>query len=165
MPDWTRNLPSGLAGTLVFSLVFFSAGTAIVFMGLDVIHVPEESIHAPRWVIILAGAAFVFASLSIALDAVMRVWHGGSEVLIALKGLITFLLMAAFAAPFHWAAFGSGEGTLTTTVSTPFMSTSRTGADGFGRLLFGAMAILMDVAFLFFGFRSVVGWLRGGEGD
>lgn len=160
-----RRQSAGLAGAIVFALVFFSAGMAIALMGLDVIHVPEESIHAPRWVIILAGGAFVFASLSIALDAVMRVWPGESDVLTALKGFITFLLMVAFAAPFHWAAFGSGEGTFTTTVSIPFLSTSRTGADSFGRIIFGVMAILMDVVFIFFGFRSLMGWLRGVEDD
>jgi len=156
-----RSNSPGLVGSLLFALLFFSVGLGIVLVGMDVISVPEENFHAPRWVIVLAGGAFVFSSLIMSIDAVLQSWPGENDILIASRGVIFLLLAMAFLAPFHWVAFGSGERTFTTTLSLPFVSSSGEGSQSVGRLVFGAASILMDVFFLVFGVRALLRWLRG----
>lgn len=50
---------------LLFGIPFVAAGVAIVLIGLDVLKVNPRSIHAPRWVLTVAGGAFLFGGLMV----------------------------------------------------------------------------------------------------
>jgi len=158
-----RNETEGVVGPLIMALVAFSAGMFIVLISIGVIAVSEESILVPHWILLLIGAAFTLAAFAITIDALMRIWPGGHELLVVAKGVIVFLLMVTFAVPFHWIAFGSGERTFTSTVSGPAVRVSGEGSQLGGRIMFGAVAVMMDVIFIFRGIRSLLAWLKGGD--
>lgn len=50
---------------LVFGLFFVGIGAFILCVATDVIHADPGTIHAPRWVLGLCGAAFAGAGLSV----------------------------------------------------------------------------------------------------
>lgn len=57
---WPRGSQSGLPtwGTFLFGLPFLGMGTWIALIGLEVVHVKPSSIHAPLWVLTVAGLSF-----------------------------------------------------------------------------------------------------------
>lgn len=93
--------------------VFASMGLLIVFVAIDVVPVPEESVHAPRWVVALAGLVFVLAGGVIlgygirnALDPEARDRPPGFSVGTWLAG---HAIVTIFAVITGWIAFGSGS--------------------------------------------------------
>ncbi len=61
---------AGSVFSIVFGLVFVGAGAAIALIGAGVISVEEESIHAPRWLIGLAGMIFALPGLAMSASGV-----------------------------------------------------------------------------------------------
>ncbi len=126
-------------------------GGFILAIGLEVVPFPEESIHAPRWVIAAAGLAFLFAGVSVVQQAFQI------EKFKYLPGLAIFLALTAVA---NWAAFGpgdrSGEGTLTI-VGIPIPVSSELS----GRVAFGFGAVVIDLLLI----AGLVHWLRSKFGQ
>ena len=63
-----NSVPSGIKGGAI-GLLVMAMGGFILGIGLGVVPVPEESIHAPRWVIAAAGLAFLFAGVAVVQQA------------------------------------------------------------------------------------------------
>ena len=122
MSDGQR--PPWWLGLLMVAAGAFVIGTSI--------WADEAGFHAPRWVVGAAGAAFLLAGLSMFVQ--------GQRLL---AGLLLALMMTAFAATFMWVSFGPGERQFSSTVSIPFLSFSRAGSEGIGRLCFAPGALGM----------------------
>lgn len=56
--------------SLLFSLPFLVAGATIILVALRIVHVDASKIHAPMWVLGLAGGAFLLAGLSLFVHSV-----------------------------------------------------------------------------------------------
>lgn len=83
----------------LLSAIAIALGLMILMIALDVIPTDPEKVHAPDWVIGLAGAVFVFAGLAIGFRA--------NELLVSVLGN---LIVAAFAAVTAWVALdGSSD--------------------------------------------------------
>jgi hypothetical protein len=135
-------MKGGALGLLVMAMGGFFFG-----IGLGVVPVPEESIHAPRWVIAAAGLAFLFAGVAVVQQAFQI------EKFKHVPGLAIVLALAAVV---NWVAFGpgdrSGEGTLTVGgIPIPVSS------DLVGRIVFGFGAVAIDLLLVV----GLVHWLRG----
>lgn len=93
--------------------------------------------EAPLWVIAAAAAMFSLAGVMILLI--------GSERLVWLRNLVSWLLVVCLAIPFNWVAFGEGERQFSS--SSSFLGITSSGAPGEteGRIVFGLFAILMDL--------------------
>jgi len=144
-----NSVPSGIKGGAI-GLLVMAMGGFILGIGLRVIPVPEESIHAPRWVIAAAGLAFFCAGISVVQQA-FRIE--------AFKNLPGTAIVLALAAVVNWAAFGpgdrSGEGTLTIVgIQIPVSS------ELVGRIGFGFGAVVIDLLLVV----GLVQWLRGKSG-
>lgn len=57
--------------SLLFSLPFLVAGAVIILISLEVIHVNPSSIHAPMWVLGVAGGVFFLAGLAVFLNGIV----------------------------------------------------------------------------------------------
>ena len=140
-----NSVPLGMKGGAI-GLLVMTMGGFILGIGLGFVPVPEESIHAPRWVIAAAGLAFLFAGVAVVQQAFQI------EKFKYVPGLAIVLALAAVA---NWVAFGpgdrSGEGTLTVVgISIPVSS------DIAGRIVFGFGAVAIDVLLVV----GLVHWFR-----
>lgn len=118
---------------------FAGVGTFILLIGLEKIEMDPSKIHAPMWVIAVAGLMFLLAGLSFiwhGLDGVRRkariktvkttrasspwLWDyewqalgiSDNKLKKVMRGLIMLSVVSVFLAPFHWWAFVSDEGSL-----------------------------------------------------
>lgn len=83
----------------LLSAVSVGLGAMIVMIALDVIPTDPDKVHAPHWVIALAGAVFIFGGLAIGFRT--------NELLVSLLGN---LIVASFAAVAAWVALdGSSD--------------------------------------------------------
>jgi hypothetical protein len=133
----SNSVPTGIKGAAL-GLLVMAMGGFIVCVGLGVVPVPEESIHAPRWVIAAAGLAFLLAGVSVVQQA-FRI-----EALKYVPGTVASLALVAIA---NWVAFGSGdrsgEGTLDVGgFQIPVSS------DIGGRIVFVFVAVAIDLLFV-----------------
>jgi hypothetical protein len=130
--------PARMVGFL-FGIPFMAAGTAIILIGLKIIPYDPSSIHAPYWVLTLAGGMFIGAGAilwAIVLKEHIRIlkWrrfageNPGSKVYAdypwdfrgitkspwgpALKSFWGTLFLGIFMTPFNWWAWASGAGGL-----------------------------------------------------
>jgi hypothetical protein len=143
--EQANSVPTGIKGGAI-GLLVIAMGGFILGIGLGLVPFPEESIHAPRWVISAAGLAFLFAGVSVVQQAFQI------QAFKYLPGLAIVLALATVA---NWVAFGpgdrSGEGTLTVVgIQIPVSS------DIAGRIVFGFGAVVIDLL-LVVGF---VHWFR-----
>lgn len=116
-------------------------------MGAGWIPVDPDSIHAPGWVIVVAGLVF-------ALGGVMcYTQHMGDEV----NNLFLFVFMCAFASMFTWVAFGPGEREFTGSGSVGGVGIAGRVGESMGRIAFGFGSVLMWAIALAVGSK----WLRG----
>ncbi|MEM6820657.1 MAG: hypothetical protein AAF558_01775 [Verrucomicrobiota bacterium] len=123
----------------LFGLPFFGAGVAVTLVGLKVISVDPSSVHAPYWVLVVAGLSFVGAGLMVWGMAV-RAWALQNKIKKsqlrypnqpvfadypwdpqgyqtdrwkpAIQGVAMATGMTVFFSIFNWWAFFSGEGPL-----------------------------------------------------
>jgi ABC-type branched-subunit amino acid transport system permease subunit len=133
--------------SVLMGLVFVAAGAYPFAIGIGLAQARPGSVHAPLWVVALAGGCFVLVgALLLAPDRDVR-----------LKGLVGGVLVTAMALIFDWVAFGPGERHFSGALSIGGMAArSGTGETG-GRIAFGVAAVLLD-AFALWGWYR---WLRG----
>ncbi len=125
LPTWGGSL---------FGIPFVAAGTTVALMGTKVIHVNPASVHAPYWVMTVAGVSFVlggfmvwgmtwkqFTANRLRLVAARRhpnepaladyPWHPDGFTVFewtgAAKALATALGLSVFLSIFNWWAFGA----------------------------------------------------------
>ncbi len=117
---------------VVFGLLFVLAGIPIVFVGMEWMDYPKNSIHAPLWVIGIAGSTFVGGGLWLVIHGLRgrrRIWnmeHGkrqlptkpwlwdypwqaqgitDNKLQSVLNSLMALIVFGVFLAPFNWVAF------------------------------------------------------------
>jgi len=126
MPTW---------GGFLFGGIFVAIGTPIVLMSTKTVHVNPASVHAPYWVLTVAGASFAlggflvwgmtwkqFAANRSRTEAARRhpdelaladyPWHPDgftvSEWTVATQAVATAIGLSVFLSMFNWWAFGAG---------------------------------------------------------
>lgn len=80
-------------GRIGLGLLVISLGLLPMLVAVDVIHADPSTIHAPRWVLFLAGVVFVFAGLMVLAGGQSR-WSDAMAALLCL----CFAAVAAWAA-------------------------------------------------------------------
>ena len=128
----------------LLSAIAVALGTMVVMIALDVIPTDPEKVHAPDWVIGLAGAVFIFGGLAIAFRA--------NALLVCLLGN---LIVASFAIVAAWVALDGSSDQFSGGI--PFLP------HGFNvkiaRVMFGGGAILCALM-LIPGIRHLLKFLR-----
>jgi hypothetical protein len=103
-------------------------------IGGGVIPVDPSSVHAPGWVIVLAGVVFALAGVMVCTNGRFDAWVNESLALV---------LMLCFASVFSWVAFGPGEREFTGGASVGGAGASGPVGSTSGRMAFGIGAIMM----------------------
>ena len=130
--------------------VFAAVGLTILFVSLGWIPVDPSSIHAPMWVLGLAGIVFMLPGLLMCYYGVRNgLAKSGETVVEKTWGgpgwFVGAVIISAFAAIGLWVGFGGG---------TRQFSGGVTGTEGEGRFVFGSMGVLCTV-------MAVVVWWKG----
>jgi len=133
---------------VVFSSIFLCVGLVIFLGSVDVIHIPDENINAPRWVIASAGATFFLGGAMMLVNGLKIILGGDHWILSGLTNTLAMVMMLSLAIPFHWVAFGSGEREFSGSVGVgPVTFVDRGGEVG-GRIAFGLFAVLLDISII-----------------
>ena len=132
-----NNTPQGFWGMMAFSSIFFLVGAFIVLMSADVIHVDESSFNAPRWVVGAAGAVFMLAGTMTALQGGFGPNPEQSLLYLWLTFFLGAIFMLVFSSIFLWVGFGPGEREFSSSTTVGIVTTSSSGDDPIGRLVFG----------------------------
>lgn len=141
---------------VVFGGIFVGVGALIFLVAMDVINVPPEDIHAPRWVLAVIGIVFSLAGAMVMIQG-LKTMMGDHPIFKWIYNGMVVIFMILFALPFHWVAFAPGEIEFSTSTSIPFVSISTSGSDLSGRLAFGCGAVLIDLLLI----NIVISILRG----
>jgi hypothetical protein len=140
----TANMPlfMGLFATLL--------GVFIILVSVDIIPADSTSIHAPRWVLTLAGMIFAFAGLYILSTGLTPPGKQASPIVLWIQYFLRLGMLTAFAATFLWVGFGSGEREFSGSGSFLFFTISGNGGDIPGRIVFGGGGLLAALITGFF---------------
>lgn len=141
---------------LIFGSIFICVGAFIFLMSLDIIHVPDEDINAPRWVLTAVGLTFALAGVMVMLNG-LKSGFGDHPIFKWAYNFVLLLFMIFFAAPFNWVAFGPGEREFSSSTSVGAVSVTQSGSEFGGRLAFGLGAILMDILIVYLIYRVIQG--------
>ena len=142
---------------LLLGSLFVAIGALIFLMAVDVIHVPDEDIYAPRWVLAAVGVAFALAGVMVTLNG-LKSGFGDHPVFKWAYNALLVLFMIIFVIPFHWVAFGPGDRSFNSSTSVGAVSVSQGGGGELGgRLAFGLGAILVDLLILYMIYRVIQG--------
>jgi len=133
-------------GRLVMGLVFVLAGLPIMALATGLIAPRPGSMHAPPWVVFLAGFSFSLAGLLILLPETMGKF----------RGFLGAVFMIGFASIFVWIAFGPGERRFSGGFSIGPLFTSSPSSEMEGRIAFGIAAVLLSA----FALWGTYAWLR-----
>lgn len=130
--------------------LFASVGLTIVFVSLGWIPVDPSSVHAPMWVLGLAGLVFMLPGLLMGYYGVRNgLTRDGTTIVEKPWGgpgwFVGAVMISAFGAMGLWVGFGDGPRQF---------SGGLTGSEGEGRFVFGLMGILCTLA-------AAWVWLRG----
>jgi hypothetical protein len=132
------------------------SGTFIVSIAVGLIPAPEQSFHAPHWVVGLAGLVFVLAgtsflapSLVAGLRAVDQYTPAQQKAIDLVQQILGCLLLSAFAAVPLWIGFGAGERMFSLSLGFSGWASQGPGGETTGRIIFGAAGILVAVWALF----------------
>lgn len=135
-------------GSLIIAVLTIALGVVVLLASLGVFPVSDEGFAAPRWVVGLAGGAFLTAGLLLLLtlqsraEATSIAQEPHAKVLV--RGVITVLLLVIFAVLLHWVAFGEGGRRFTARGNMPLFMLSSSASGVMGRLGLIAGAFLVD---------------------
>lgn len=124
----------------IFGGIFIIVGLFIVGIGLNVVPIDENDLHAPRWILTLAGLVFVIPGIM-----VLTLGTGKEKLVGIIGGPLMLLIMTIIPG---WIALGPGTRECSGTSSFIF-STSRTVADLECRFVFGIGGLLVLLIFIF----------------
>ena len=153
-------------------LVSAAAGGFILLAAAGFIPAPEESFHAPHWVVGLGGLAFLIAG-GILLEGQLFAWLGRDgrrdefrqAVFEVSRYWAGATIVTIFALMFDWIAFGPGERQFSGSVGLPFFSVTTSAGQSIGRYVFGFCAILLNLLAVWvwaYGIRQLRRDLAGG---
>jgi hypothetical protein len=134
-------------------------GIFIILMSVDIIHADPESIHAPRWVLTLAGIMFTSIGLYTFSTGLLSPNEQKLPIIQWIQYFLILGMLTAFAAIFLWIGFGPGEREFSSSGSIGFLTVSGKGNDILGRIMFGGgglLAALMAGYYAFTGARNIV---------
>jgi len=132
---------------VLMGLAFVAVGLYPLAIGVGLATARPGSVHAPLWVVALAGTCFVLVG------TVLAVPQGD----VRLRGPLVGLVVTALAAIFDWVAFGPGERHFGGAMSFAGASIATGTSEASGRIAFGIAAAMLD-AFALWGWYR---WLRG----
>lgn len=147
---------------------FCVAGLAIALVSVDVIQVDPASIHAPRWVLGVAGAMFGVSGLGIVYYGVLNgPGRGGAEnpgetieAFPNVAWLMGLVIAGGLTAIASWIAFGPGERAFSGSIGIGGMGVDGSNqSETVGRWVFGIGAVLAGLFTLwslFYGVRESV---------
>ncbi len=134
--------------SLIIALLTIALGVIVVLASMGIFPIADEGFNAPRWIVGLAGAAFLIAGVLLLLTLQKRAeWDYMTQeprAKVFLRGGFTVLLLAIFAVLSHWVAFGSGGRNFEMESRMPLLTLSSTANGVVGRLGFMAGALLID---------------------
>ena len=145
-PQKNTALLVGILPTLV--------GFVIILVAADIIHADPASIHAPRWVLALAGMVFAFAGLSTLSQSLFTPAEQRSPALRWTQYFLGLGIFASFAATFLWIGFGPGERQFSGSASFLFFRASGQGDELLGRIIFGGGGILSALLTAYFAYTG-----------
>jgi hypothetical protein len=145
--------PASRRERLAIGAICVVSGLLIGLIAIGIFKPDPKSIHAPLWVIGLAGMAFALAGSSIMLGVCANAQADGSLPVTApllariAQYLMGLTIVGALAAVGTWVSFGPGERSFTSTISLFGYANGGAGDETVGRIVFGFGAI---AAWLFF---------------
>ena len=123
------------------AIAFWTAGSAIIAVGMEWIPFPPKALHVPRWVIALTGLAFAavgFAPLAARFGRYR--WVSQAAAIVAFASLAVIV---------NWVAFGPGPRQFSGGMSVGgFVIASPSGSEIGGRVMFGVGAVILDLIVL-----------------
>ena len=147
----SQQKPLTPGARIVIGAIVALAGLPMVLAGLGMLPPDPKSIHAPLWVILCAGLAFMLAGATVALGAVGNAEADGTLTADAPFGLrlaqylMGLSIVGALALVESWVAFGPGERNFKSAISFLGMSQAFVADEMIGRALFGIAAVLFWV--------------------
>lgn len=137
---------------LLIGLVAMSAGLTIVAAAMGILPAPEQSFHAPHWVVGLAGMVFVFAGTIFLTPALIAGFLPADQhtpaqkkAIKLLQKILGTLLLTSFAAVPLWIGFGPGERTFGSSTGFSGLTSHGAGNETAGRAVFAAAGLLIGV--------------------
>lgn len=150
-----------LAGLLVI-------GTGLYIVLLAIGMFPAVRILEPRWILALAGMAFVLGGSLVSLGELMN--HDDArrlrdiEVVRAFRNFMIAFLLIIFTVLGNWVAFGPGSRPVQIFLGLPFGGLSTQAGELVGRFGFGVGAITFDLLLVVIAY-SLVNQYRGRQSD
>ncbi|HEY7459094.1 MAG TPA: hypothetical protein VH765_10100 [Xanthobacteraceae bacterium] len=150
---------------LVVGLIAACIGLFFVLIGLGLVPPPggKKALHAPLWVVLCAGLAFLLAGAALLLHLASGAKASDEELppdaprwMRVVRYLIMLAIFASFGAIGSWVAFGPGDRAFS--LSMPFFSGPA--SEMIGRAAFGIGAIvvwLCTIAIAVSGARKLLG--------
>ena len=147
-------------GQSIFAgFAFIAAGAYPLAIGLGFAAARPGSVHAPLWVVAIAGACFVLVGTVLLVP----------EKDLPLRGWLVGLMVTGLAAIFDWVAFGPGERHFSGGLSFGGASMRAASGETSGRLAFGIAAVLLDAFALWGWYRFALRFAprqeHGGHGE
>ena len=159
-----QRKPATKKQMLAIGLLFAAVGLYFALVGLGLLPVPggKQNLHAPLWIVFLAGLAFFLGGAAAILqgaggaDANGELPADAPRWMRAAQSLFGLAIFAVFAVMASWVAFGPGERHITATV--PFFSGPANEWIGRGAFGIGAVIIwLATIALAVSGARKLFG--------
>ena len=135
-------------GSLIIALLTIALGVVVMLASFGLFPVSDEGFTAPRWVVGLAGGAFLTAGFLLLLTLRKRadplVLEQETHLKVFLRGGFTVILLVIFAVLSHWVAFGAGASRIVAQGRMPLLALSASANGVLGRLGFMVGALLID---------------------
>lgn len=152
--------PLSPRAAVALGLVVGAMGGLIVLLAAGVIPGAGEKLEAPRWVVAVAGLSFVLAGAAMIVGYAVAggaapdgdLPAGTPRWVRVTQSLLGLGIVGSLAAVATWIAFGPGPRAFTVTL--PFVGRGA-GDETFGRVVFGAGAVLTWMFFVAFAIVSV----------
>jgi len=154
MPGNKPSLQNNPKMLLFMGLFSTAMGLFVILVSADIIHADPESIHAPRWVLTLAGMIFAFAGVHILSTSLFTPREQGSRLLQWIRYFLVLGMLTAFATVFLWTGFGGGEREFSSSGSLLFFTISGRGNELIGRIVFGGGGILGALITAYYAFSQ-----------
>lgn len=132
--------------TCLISSPFFGAGLIMILIGVGVIPADPDSLHAPRWLLVVTGVPFLSVGFFLLSKTV--------KALSWFEDYVALFIFTSFSIIADWIAFGAGERKFET--NTPLLE-----GDIVGRIVFGVSGVFLSVATVIGWYRMVKYWITG----
>lgn len=141
-------------GLVLAGLLVLGTGFYIVLMTIGVF--PTGGALGPRWILALAGMAFVLGGGLLSIGELMN--HDDArrlrdiEVARAFRNVMIAILLIIFAVLGNWVAFGPGSRPVALLLGLPFVDPTVPVGEWVGRFGFGLGALTLDLVLILLSF-------------